>query len=165
MLFFFSGQSTLQGIVELTGGESGYIRTLHHFLIVLLVVEVLFISLQRERSMVGKFSVGLLSFLLVVFFFGVFSWIYGYHEFRCCHGCYGEDFGCWNSGVGDRNSVKEVEGWLGFLVWFWVIGGRENARVFLCGFFVKFELTFSQNLMVARVFGRKYEVRVFWFET
>jgi hypothetical protein len=62
----------LQGIVELTGGESGYIRTLHHFLIVLLVVEVLFISLQRERSMVGKFSVGLLSFLLVVFFL-VFS--------------------------------------------------------------------------------------------
>jgi len=67
--------------------------------------------------------------------------------------------------VGDRNSVREVEGWLGFLVWFWVIGGRENARVFLCGFFVKFELTFSQNLMVARVFGRKYEVRVFWLET
>jgi hypothetical protein len=62
----------LQGIVELTGGESGYICTLHHFLIVLLVVEVLFISLQRERSMVGKFSVGLLSFLLVVFFL-VFS--------------------------------------------------------------------------------------------
>jgi hypothetical protein len=36
-------------------------------------VEVLFISLQRERSMVEKFSVGLLSFLLVVFFFLVFS--------------------------------------------------------------------------------------------
>jgi hypothetical protein len=124
-------------------------------------VEVLFISLQRERSMVEKFSVGLLSFLLVVFFFGVFSWIYGYHEFLCCHGCYGEDFGCWNGGVGDRNSVREVEGWLGFLVWFWVIGGRENARVFLCGFFLKFELTFSQNLMVARVFGRKYEVKGF----
>lgn len=57
--------------------------------------------------------------------------------------------------------MREVEGWLGFLVWFWVIGGRENARVFLCGFFLKFELTFSQNLMVARVFGRKYEVKGF----
>lgn len=104
------------------------------------------------------FSTGSFIFLL---FLGVFSWIYGYHEFLYCHGCCGEDFGGWNGGVGDRNSVKEVEGWLGFLVWFWVIGGREDAKVFLCGFFFKFELTFSQNLMVARVFGRKYEVRVF----